>query len=240
MRPAPALAAALMLALALPSSAQEVRQDARFALEIRGLGVGELVFAGVETPGAYAVSGTVRTTGLAGMLRKMHYDAKVRGSRNSPRFVPARYEQSGGSGGKYSEEVVVWSGGMPRIERQEPPKPARDRDADPAAQRGTVDTLTALYATLRDVAPEEACKADLAMYDGRYRMRLRVFEPKAVAGGLTCEGQYIRVAGFTAEEMAERTTFPFTLHYAALPDGRLQVRRVTMDSLYGSARLVRR
>ncbi len=239
MRPAPALAAALTLAFALPAPAQELRQDARFALEIRGLSVGELVFAGVETPGAYAVSGTVRTTGLAGMLRKMHYDAKVQGRRNSPRFVPVRYEQSGGIGGKYSEEVVVWSGGLPRIERQEPPKAPRDNAADPAQQGGTVDTLTALYATLRDVAPGEECQSNLTLYDGRYRMQLRMSAPRRTAQGTTCEGEYIRVAGFSAKEMAERTNFPFTLHYAPQPDGRMRVTLVTMDSLYGNARLRR-
>ena len=237
--------AAVMLAavpMAAPGAvmAQDQRQDARFALEIRGISVGELVFAGVETPVAYAVSGTVRTTGLAGMLRKMHYDAKVQGARTPPRFAPMRYEQSGGIGSRYTEEVVLWSGGLPRIERQDPPRQARDSDADPARQRGTVDTLTALYATLRDVAPGEECQANLALYDGRYRMELRMAAPQRSDNGTRCTGEYIRVAGFSAEEMAERTNFPFTLHYAAQPDGRMRVTRVTMDSLYGSARLVRR
>lgn len=240
MRPLTALATALTLALPLPALAQEMRQDARFALEIRGITVGELSFAGVETPQAYAVSGTVRTTGLAGMLRKMHYDAKVQGGRNSPRFAPARYEQSGGIGSKYSEEVVVWSGGLPRIERQNPPKAPREGAADPAQQRGTVDTLTAIYATLRDVAPGGECQANLTLYDGRYRMQLRMSAPQRVEGGVTCNGEYIRVAGFSAEEMAERTNFPFALHYAPATGGQMRVERVTMDSLYGSARLVRR
>lgn len=232
--------AALPLAPPAPAFAQEQRQDARFALEIRGITVGELLFAGLETPASYAVSGTVRTTGLAGMLRKMQYDAKVQGLRTPPRFAPMRYEQSGGIGSRYTEEVVVWSGGLPRIERQDPPRPARDRDADPAQQRGTVDTLTALYATLRDVAPGEECQANLALYDGRYRMQLRMSAPQRNGTATTCTGDYIRVAGFTAEEMAERTHFPFTVHYAAQPDGQMRVVRVTMDSLYGSARLVRR
>lgn len=240
MRPALSLVAALALAMPLPALAQEMRQDARFALEIRGISVGELSFAGVETPQAYAVSGNVRTTGLAGMLRKMNYDAKVQGGRNAARFSPARYEQSGGIGSKYSEEVVVWSGGQPRIERQEPPKAPRDGAADPAKQRGTVDTLTALYATLRDVAPGGECQANLTLYDGRYRMQLRMSPPQPAQGGVTCNGEYIRVSGFSAEEMAERTNFPFTLHYAPGANGQMRVERVTMDSLYGSARLVRR
>lgn len=243
MRPALTLAApltALLLAAAQPAPAQEKRQDALFTLEIRGIAVGELVFAGVETDSAYAVSGTVRTTGLAGMLRKLHYDAKVQGARSSGRLSPARYEQSGGIGSKYSEEVVVWSGGLPRIERQDPPKPARDTDADPARQRGTIDTLTAIYATLRDVPPGQECRSDLTLYDGRYRMQVRTLAPRQAGDGVICDGEYIRLAGFSPKEMAERTNFPFQLHYSPASNGTMRVVKVTMDSLYGSARLVRR
>lgn len=234
------LAGPLALALALPAQAQDQRQDAHFALEIRGIPVGQLTFAAVENGRAYSVSGQLRTSGLAGMLRKMGYTAKVQGSMSARGFHPARYEQTGGSGNKYTEETVVWQGGLPRIERQEPPQQARATDADPARQRGTVDTLTTLYATLRDVARGQECKTNVIMYDGRYRMQLRLSAPKADGDKVSCSGEYVRLAGFTAEEMAERTRFPFTVHYGPLGEGQLRVSQVTMDTLYGRARLVRR
>lgn len=233
-------ACAIQLA-ASPAVAQEVRQDATFALEIRGLPVGNLSFSGVETPSRYAVSGVVATSGLAGMLRRMRYDAKVQGSRNARGFAPARYEQSGGSGNRSSQEVVVWQSGMPRIEMREPARLPGARDADPAKQRGTVDTLTALYATLRDVPAGQECTSNVMIYDGRYQMQLRLSKPQAQSGGaVACNGEYIRIAGFSEEEMAERTHFPFTLHYAPVEGGSMRVTQVRMDSLYGSARLVRR
>ncbi|MFN3647385.1 MAG: DUF3108 domain-containing protein [Gemmobacter sp.] len=240
MRPIAIALTALALAAATPAPAQELRQNARFDLEIRGITVGRLDFAGVENGRSYAVSGTMQSTGLAGMLRKMRYDANVRGTMTARGFAPQRYEQTGGIGKKYTEEIVVWDGGLPRIERQEPPREARATDADPAQQRGTVDTLTALYATLRDVAPGQECQSSVIMYDGRYRMQLQISAPRTEAGGVSCAGEYIRLAGFTPEEMAERTRFPFTLRYEPTTEGRMRVTEVAMDSLYGRARLVRR
>jgi hypothetical protein len=234
------LVAAALFALALtPAHAQQMRQDARFDVEIRGLKVGVLSFAGVENGGSYAVSGTMQSTGLAGAVRKMRYDAKVTGRINGSGFAPARYEQSGGSGSRYTEEVVVWQAGLPKIEKREPPREARPTDADPAQQRGTVDTLTALYATLRDVAPGQECKSSVIMYDGRYRMQLKIAAAKADGAAVSCSGEYVRLAGFSPEDMAERTRFPFTLRYEPSGD-RMRVTEVAMTSLWGKARLVRR
>lgn len=229
-----------LLTLPLSATAQDIRQDAQYALEVRGLTVGLLSFSGVENAASYAVSGTLQSTGLAGMLRKMRYAAKVRGRQSNAGLHPARYEQSGGSGNNHSEEVVVWQGGLPRIERQDPAKPPRPGDPDPAAQRGTVDTLTALYATLRDVPRGQECTTNVIIYDGRYRMQLRLSAPKAEGETVSCTGEYIRLGGFSAEEMAERVRFPFSVHYTPLPEGRMRVSHVAMDSLYGRARLVRR
>lgn len=233
----------LLAALVVPlqSQAAEVRQEARFDLEIRGIRMGQLTWSAVENGTSYAISGVVQTTGLAGMLRKMRYDAKVQGRLTSRGFAPTRYEQSGGTGGRYSEETVTWSGGVPRITRQEPPRSPRPGDADPARQRGTVDTLTTIYATLRDVPVGQACRNGVVMFDGRYRMELELSRAAPAAnGGVTCQGAYIRREGFSAEDMAERTRFPFTLHYTPDGAGNLRVQQVTMESLYGNARLVRR
>lgn len=233
-------ALALILALVAPPAFAETRQQVQFDFEVRGLTVAVLRWSAVETASSYAVTGTIQSTGLAGAIRKMRYDATVRGSVTSRGFAPQRYEQTGGSGKRVTEEVVVWRSGLPVIERQSPPREARDTDADPTKQRGTVDTLTALYATLRDVAPGQECRSSVIIYDGRYRMQLRLSRPQAVEGGVRCNGEYIRLAGFSPEDMAERTTFPFTLTYQGQAEGKMRVVDVTMDSTFGRARLVRK
>lgn len=240
MRPFANALFAVALGAAAPAMAQEDRQAARFDIEVRGVAIGRLDFSSVETGSSYAVSGTMQSTGLAGMLRSVRYEANVRGVVTPRGLAPQRYEQSGGTRGRSSEEVVVWVAGLPRIERQDPPKVARATDPDPAQQRGTVDTLTALYATLRDVAPGQECKSSVIMYDGRYRMQLLIAAPKPGADGkVSCSGEYIRLAGFSPEDMAKRTRFPFTLHY--VPEGeRMRVTEVAMESTLGTARMIRR
>lgn len=237
----PAVLAVTFGALAaLPVQAQQTRQEASFNLVVRGLSLGTLTFSGVEDARSYAISGSIGTSGLAGLLKKMRYDANVRGSVRNGRYTPTRYEQKGGSS-RVSEEVVVWSGGLPRIERQNPPKAARAGAPDPAQQRGTVDTLTTLFVTLRDTPRKDACNANYVMYDGSYRMRLRLSSLREDGkGGATCNGEYIRLEGFSPEEMAEATTFPFTLHYEALGADHLRVREVSMQTLWGRGRLVRK
>lgn len=234
-------ALSLTLLPAAPSLAQEKRQEARFDLVLRGLTIGNLAFTSVETGQNYALSGRVQTSGLAGMLRKMGYEASTQGRLTRGGFAPQRYAQTGGSGKRVTEEVLVWQGGVPRLEKQNPPRAPRENPIDPKSQRGTVDTLTAIYATLRDVPKGQECNVNLTLYDGRYRMGLQIGAPKSdAAGNVTCTGQYIRQGGFSAEEMAERVSFPFTLGYQPLGADQMRVREVAMETLWGRARLTRR
>jgi hypothetical protein len=64
--------------------------------------------------------------------------------------------------------------------------------------------------------------------------------PAAVEGGITCPGEYRRLAGFSADDMAEKTRFPFTVRLVPGTSGLMQVDEVTMESIYGNARLKRR
>ena len=115
----------------------------------------------------------------------------------------------------------------------------RPYDVDPATQVGTVDPLTAMFATLRDVAPGRECGRSLKMFDGRRSSELRLGAPQTDGENVVCAGEYRRIGGFPPDDMAERTRFPFTLTYAPAGD-RMQVVEVAMDTLYGKARLVRR
>ncbi len=40
--------------------------------------------------------------------------------------------------------------------------------------------------------------------------------------------------------MADKSRFPFSMTYAPLPDGRLRVTEIAMDTIYGKGRLTRR
>ncbi len=79
---------------------------------------------------------------------------------------------------------------------------------------GTVDPLTALYATLRDVDAGQECKIKLPMFDGRHSSQIVLGKPTVKGNADPCTGEYRRLAGFSDKEMAEKQRFAFTLTYA--------------------------
>lgn len=233
---------AMMLVAALlvagPAAAQTDR--AAFDLVLRGIAAGTLSFSGTQEAGRYAVSGRLQSGGLLGMLRKVRYDAEARGRISAGLPAPASYSESADTGKRQSNVRMSWRGGVPRVEAYDPPRDPRPHDVDPASQRGTVDPLTALYATLRDVDPGKECRLSLNVFDGRRRTQLALGAPQASGRGVTCTGEFRRIAGYSPSEMAEKSRFPFTLTYAPTPEGRMRVVEVATDTLYGRATLKRR
>jgi len=232
-----ALALALLPALPVASAAE----PAVFDVTLRGLPAATLRLDGTEAQGRYAVTGRLESRGLAAMVRKVRFDAQVEG-RIAPdgRLRPARFAEQTDTGRRSSEAVIEYARGLPRVTRALPERPVRDWDVNPATQGGTVDPLTALWAALRDVETGQECDLALRLFDGRRSTTLRLATPQRAGDRVTCAGEYRRVAGFSPEDMAERTRFPFRLTYAPGPDGRMQVVEVAMETLYGRARMARR
>ncbi|MFN3938454.1 MAG: DUF3108 domain-containing protein [Gemmobacter sp.] len=234
-----ALVLALCLVAPLPDPVLSAPQG-QFDFVLRGIRAGTLQWQAVEQNGQYAVSGRLESAGLAGMVRRVRFDARAQGRVNGERLLPLRYEENSDTGRRQSEAVMVWRGGVPQVELVRPEREPGANDLDPADQRGTVDPLTALYATLRDVPAERACSSSVQMFDGRRRSALTLGAPRQEGDRIACTGEYRRIAGFSDKEMAERTRFPFTLTYAPNGDGTMRVIEVAMDTIYGKAYLKRR
>ena len=94
--------------------------------------------------------------------------------------------------------------------------------------------------TVGYIGAGQECKVSLKMYDGRYVSSIAISKPEAQGESVVCAGHYIRIAGFKPAEMAERTTFPFTLTYEPAGNGRMRVTEVAMESIYGKAAMKRR
>lgn len=231
------LAGGVMLALTGALRAEE----ATFGLVLRGITAGSLSWSGSGDPGGdYTVRGVLKTSGFAALLKKVRYDAIAKGRiAGDGTYAVARYAEDADTGKRQSQSVMVWENGVPRIESYKPVRKARPWDIDPAAQKGAVDPLTAMFAVLRDVPRGKECNIMLNMFDGRRASTLQLGAPEAKGTQVTCGGEYRRVAGFSPEDMAEKTRFPFTLTYAPTTDGKMRVVEVAMDTLYGKARLVR-
>ncbi|MBC7141795.1 MAG: DUF3108 domain-containing protein [Rhodobacteraceae bacterium] len=231
---------AISLFLAAGSAGADQQDSAVFDLTLKGIHAGTLSISGAIEGRSYAVSGVLKSGGLLALVRKVRYDARARGTVSDGRFTPSRYEEDADTGKRQSQSVMAYKAGVPQVKVYNPPKSPRPGDVDPATQGGTVDPLTALYAALRDVPEAEACNRKFVLFDGRRRSQVVLAEPKPAKGGIVCAGEYRRLEGFSAEEMADKSRFPFTMAYAPLGDGRLRVTEISMDTIYGKGRLKRR
>ncbi|WP_245826435.1 DUF3108 domain-containing protein [Rhodobacter aestuarii] len=231
---------ALLGALAQPVAADQTDHIA-FDVVLKGIKAGELVIDGKIQGNRYGVRGVMQTTGLAGAIKKIRYDASADGTFSRGRFSPRSTAVSAQRGNSRSKNAVIYNAGVPSSVIHEPPRTPRSSDVDPAKQGGTIDPLTALYAVLRDVDRDEACKLKVTMFDGTKRSQVALSSPQAAGDGVVCSGEYRRLAGFSDKDMAEKTRFPFTLTYAPTPDGqRLQVVEISTDTILGKGRLKRR
>lgn len=233
------IAAALFAAVltALPASAQT--EQSTFSLTIRGLGAGSLRIAGEVDGGRYAVNGVLESGGLVGILRRIRYDATAQGRVAGGRFVPESYAERADNGGRTRSASMEYRSGVPQVKSYDPPRRADEDDVNPATQGGTVDTLTALFVTLRDVPQGQECSTPLRLFDGRRATEIAFSQPRRQNGTTTCNGEFRRIAGYSAKDMAEKRVFPFTMTYTAQGD-MMRVTEVRTDTLYGPARLTRR
>jgi hypothetical protein len=235
-----ALALGLFAAIPVTAMAERIEDKATFDVLIRGISAAALGFSGVEENGQYAVSGVLKSAGLAAMFRKMSYTATAKGVISGVRYTPFNYVEKSDNGKKQTTSKMTYTRGVPSAVQYTPAREAREKEVNPATQGGTVDTMTALYAILRDVDAGQECKFNLKMYDGRYVSSVATSKPQAKGKSVLCSGQYRRIAGFKPDDMAERTTFPFTLTYHPAGNGRMRVTEIAMDSLYGKAVVKRR
>ncbi len=208
--------------------------NAVFDVAIRGLSAGTLTVKGQETGGRYATTGVLQSGGLVGLIASLKYTAKAEGRVQGSSFAPTRYDENADTGKRKSRTTMTYRSGVPQVVE------GKTGELSPASQRGTVDPQTAIYAAFRDVDADEVCKLNVQMFDGKRRSQVRLASPRPDGDRILCDGEYRRVAGFSAEDMAEMTRFPFNLFYTKMPDGRYRVEKVVTQTLYGNAVMTRR
>lgn len=231
------LCAALAAPLAAPGVAvADGATNARFSVAIRGLTAGTLTIKGKEAGSRYTASGILQSGGLVGLIAKVKYTASAQGSVKGNSFRPSRYDESADTGKRRSNSRIKYKSGVPIVDDFKLSPDA----VNPSSQKGTVDPMTALYAAFRDVDAEQVCKLDVAMFDGKRRSQVQLRSPRPDGNMILCNGEYRRLKGFSAEDMAEKTRFPFNLYYAKTADGRYRVEKVVTQTLYGNAVMKRK
>lgn len=235
-------AALLGMSFAAPGLGQSasVKDSGVFDITIRGLRAASLTFSGVQDGDRYSVAGKLQSAGLVSFVRKVSYVANATGAVSNGRFTPFSYAENADTGKRKSQSQIDYKRGVPLQIQYAPARDPRPGDVDPATMGGTVDPLTSLYATLRDVDKGQECKTSVKMFDGKRASQITLAKPTANGDTVVCAGEYRRLKGFSNKEMAEKTRFPFTLTYSPTPEGRMRVTLVALDTLYGKATMKRR
>ena len=229
--------AILVAVWAFPANAQE---QIRFDILLGSIKAGELEIAASEGAGRYALKGRMRSTGLVAAIRKVRYDASTTGRLSGGRYVPSQYSEVTHSGKAQNSAEMAYRSGVPQVKVYTPPRAPEPTDVDPSTQGGSLDPLTALYAVLRAVPENAACAAQFRTFDGKRVAQMQVSKASASADQIVCNGVYRRIAGYDAEELAERRQFPFTLYYTPGENGLWRVSRMELQTLYGKARMIRK
>lgn len=228
---------ALPLTMTAPQmAAADGATNAKFSVSIRGINAGTLTVKGSDGGGKYKASGVLQSGGLVGLVAKVKYTASSSGALKGSTFSPSRYDEKADTGKRKSNSSMTYKGGVPTVSDYTPTPDG----VKPSTQKGTVDPMTALYAAFRDVDKDEVCKLNAQMYDGKRRSQVKLASPRADGDMIKCDGEYRRLAGFSAEDMAEKSRFPFNLFYAKTADGRYRVEKVVTQTLYGNAVMKRK
>ncbi|TFL19805.1 DUF3108 domain-containing protein [Jannaschia formosa] len=232
------LLCAVLLAAA-PVHAQGM--DATYDLSLRGVTGGTIALRGRDQGGSYSVSSAAQATGLVGSLVKYGYEGSARGRIRNGRYVSSEYTEVEIDDGERTASVTRFDGTTPASVTFDPPRAPEPHDIDPTAQRGVIDPLTALYAVLQPVDPARACNVAYDTFDGRHVARLTIGPPSAAADGtLTCQGEYLRLRGYSAKDLERRPNALMTFTLTPVDGGRVQVSEIRSRTRLGDAVLRRR
>lgn len=211
------------------------RADQLWSVHAFGFKVGELRVTMQEDAGQYEGTGTFRTTGVAGILKRIHFEIRATGQREGNIWHPQSYSGDIDTGRRQSRTTLDFSGPVPRMISGEdtPATPIADNDL-----KGAIDPMTMTWLTL-GASRDDPCAFDQTQFDGTRLTAIRFQSRERQGDTLTCHGVYDRLGGYTAEELAEITTSPVSITYQETKPGWRAI-RLHIRSRHGPATLHRR
>ena len=221
----------------LAAAGPGVAATSTFDLTIAGIRLGQVTLQTDENGGSYAAASRIQTAGIVGALADYYFDGRSNGRLTADGgVVPARFVADSRSPRADRHTEIEFKDGSPVRVSVEPP---RSSAPDPASQAGTIDPVSAGFAVLRDAPPGEICRTSVDIFDGSRRSRLRLGDPIAGEGIITCEGTYARVEG-EAHTLSSQREFPFRLVFHANGTGLARLHRIETRTSFGTAVLERR
>ena len=225
---------------ATSGTAQAQSQQKSYRVSIAGFPVGTAKFDARVSGNRYEVQGFMGSTGFFGAFLASRYSGAVIGSKRGDRLIPQIFRGRFEQGRKFAEVDIKYSKGRPSNVIRRPDRAPLATDVDFRKVRGALDPISALYFLLRDVTVDKVCSQSFQVFEGSRTSRIVMQRAQGDDGTVLCNGAYTRLAGFTAEQMSERKTFPFQLVMGATEDGLFEVREFRATTFWGVAKAVLR
>jgi Protein of unknown function (DUF3108) len=163
---AAALTAGLLMPLAVRAEPTTLRVE---VYGLMGLHVLTLHSKVEETGDRYAITTDYATRGIAGVLVDLSTKAEVQGRLYNASARPISFRRDTKRNGEDRHDKVDY-GPDGTVEGSSTPPPRSP--VSPAAERGTVDNLTAYFLLERQLARTGSCTMAVPVFDGRYRYDL--------------------------------------------------------------------
>lgn len=206
----------LLLSLAAPVIAHgQARLDARYAVTLAGIKLGEGSWLVDVTPDRFSAEAKGTTSGLARFFSSGHGTTASRGAIKNGQFVPANFAIYVKWGKKFEDLRMKIADGAVRDLTVVPPMVEHpDRIRVTKAHRSNVlDPMTGsllLVPGKGDLMAPEVCKQHAAIFDGRMRYDLTLaykrIEQVQVAGysgpALVCAIYFVPLAGYVPNRSA--------------------------------------
>lgn len=173
-----------------------------------GIKVGELRLEVKEDTASYQLRSLFETTGVAGAVARIRFDIRSQGRREGDSYRPTTYRGDIDTGRRQSATSLEFSGPAPRKTQgiDAPAVPISD-----SALKGAIDPMTMMWLVLRD--RPEPCAMNGTQFDGTRLVAIRLIRSEMDGERLVCHGEYHRLGGYTAEELAEITVTPMIVTF---------------------------
>jgi hypothetical protein len=243
--------AALALLAGITPALAESRLEARYAVSLTGIPIGQGALVIELNDEGYSAAGSAAVTGLLKLVSPGKGSAAARGNIIGGKVMPATYSVTSESGERWEDVRMSLAGGIVReFTVLPPPKPSSGRiPVTEEHRKGVVDPMSAALMPVAgggDLLAAEACNRTLSIFDGRYRYDLLMSyhgtepakEIKGYSGPLViCRVIYEPVAGHRASRMQAKATAESQKIFAWLaPIAGTRVlvpARVTVDTTIG-------
>lgn len=234
-----ALVTASLLNAFQMAAAETGTENLDFTIYFGGIRIGTVRMSAEISDTEFVIEGSITSSGLASALSGFGHASRVRGTIRKDEFRQQSYVSMTKTRKRQSEAGIVYIGDRPDVRYYRPEREPRDYDLVPAEQKGTLNPTIAAYFMLRDATHETLCDQTYDIYDGRRRTNLVLEEPEIVDGEATCQAAFKRVAGYSQEELDEKSSFETKLVYRRSGNDRFELWKITADSTIGTINMLR-